>query len=450
MSVLNKLNEIFSTPANYADEYVKYQIYFFNTLSIIGIITLVIFTIYNFTIEATTLAVSEGLITLVLIINLIIFQKYKNIKSGSVALMLIMIALSIVLLFKGGIENTGIFWLYIYPILAFFLQGKYYGFIWVIVFIAINFTFAVLAQYEIIELSYTFIEIRQFLISLFVLSIMTFFYEKVASSMKKNLKHANEELQSKVQEELEKNRKKDLLLMEQSRHAQMGEMIAMIAHQWRQPLSSISATAISLQMKQELGKYDKVLFHEQLQNIEGYTQHLSKTIDDFRNFFKKEKEKAYTTLEDVLDDSIKIFKPIISNKNTNIYLKYNSNETIYTYPNELKQVILNLLKNAQEVLEDKNVKEPKIEISTYKDGKHLYFEILDNAGGIDENIIDKVFDPYFTTKGKLHGTGLGLYMSKQIVEEHCNGSMEVQNTTNGALFRCKFINEKLTQRNSDG
>ncbi len=227
---------------------------------------------------------------------------------------------------------------------------------------------------------------------------------------------------------------KEQQLLQQSRHAQMGEMIAMIAHQWRQPLSSISATIGSLQMKQALDKYDKDFYDQQLQNIADYTQHLSHTIEDFRDFFKDEKMKTRIRLEDIAADSIAIIEPLLENKNITLKIDYQSNETTLTYPNELKQVFLNILKNAQEVLIEKKVNTPVIELSTYKDEEYLYFSIQDNAGGIPEEIIDKVFDPYFTTKGQLHGTGLGLYMSHKIIDEHCHGSLMVKNSDSGALF----------------
>ncbi len=229
-----------------------------------------------------------------------------------------------------------------------------------------------------------------------------------------------------------KHKESQLLL--QSRHAQMGEMIAMIAHQWRQPLSSISATIGSLQMKQALGKYDPEFYDKQFQNISDFTQHLSRTIEDFRDFFKEEKKKKAIRLEDIADDSISIIRPLLEGKNITLNIDYQSNEEILSYPNELKQVFLNILKNAQEILEEKKVDMPRIDVSTYKDDDYLYFTIEDNAGGIEETIINKVFEPYFTTKGKLNGTGLGLYMSHKIIEEHCQGSLSVKNSNTGALF----------------
>lgn len=229
-------------------------------------------------------------------------------------------------------------------------------------------------------------------------------------------------------------KEKEQQLLLQSRHAQMGEMIAMIAHQWRQPLASISATIGSLQMKQALEKYNKEFYDEQFQNIANFTQHLSRTIEDFRDFFKEEKKETSIKLEKIIESSLTIIKPLLESNKITISTDYQSNEYILSYPNELKQVLLNILKNAQEVLEERDINNPHITLSTYKDEDYLYFEVKDNAGGVSDDIIDKIFNPYFTTKGKLHGTGLGLYMSQKIISEHCHGNLEVTNSDHGAIF----------------
>lgn len=228
--------------------------------------------------------------------------------------------------------------------------------------------------------------------------------------------------------------KQDKQLMLQRKQAQIGEMVVMIAHQWRQPLAAIAATTSSLKIKQSLGRYEEISFSEALDNIENYTQHLSKTIDDFRNFLKDDKQKINVNPTDIINSAIDIVKVIFTNRGIKLKTNLLSDVELSVYPNELTQVILSLLTNAQEVIEERKIKEPMVEIETYeKDGK-FYIVIKDNAGGIPDNIIDNVFDPYFTTKGELNGTGLGLYMSKTIIEEHCKGHLEVKNSDTGALF----------------
>ncbi len=223
-------------------------------------------------------------------------------------------------------------------------------------------------------------------------------------------------------------------LIQQSRFAQMGEMLAMIAHQWRQPLAAISSTATLLQTKILLNNYDKELFEEQLTNITDFSQHLSVTIDDFRDFFKAEKEHAAVIVPEVIEDALKIVEVSFNNRNIALRKEFLYNETIFSYPNELKQVILNLLANAKDIFSDKQIDKPEISIRVYSDNAHVCIDIADNGGGIPEAIIDKIFDPYFTTKENLNGTGLGLYMSKKIIEEHCKGSISVKNINGGACF----------------
>ena len=228
-------------------------------------------------------------------------------------------------------------------------------------------------------------------------------------------------------------------IIKQSKHAQMGEMLSMIAHQWRQPLAAIAATVISLKIDAELNKDETSHYYKELKNIEDTTQYLSKTINDFREFFNTDTEKSITTLEDIIDSSLSIVKPIFKIIGIKIILDYQCNDKFLTYPSELKQVVLNLLKNVQDIIESKKIENAKLEIKTYKKNNTLYLEIQDNAGGIPGDIIDMIFEPYFTTKSELNGTGLGLYMSKKIIEEHCNGSITAINKDNGACFVVEIL-----------
>ena len=248
------------------------------------------------------------------------------------------------------------------------------------------------------------------------------------------LEALNQSLEERVQEEIAKNREKDTQLLQQARLAQMGEMISMIAHQWRQPLSAISATSDSLFLKSQLGQLDLEGVSVQASNISTYAQHLSTTIDDFRNFFKPNKEKESCSYTKMLHEVLHMIETPILTKNIVIEKVFHSEKVFYAYPNELKQVILNLIKNAEDVLLEKKIQDAKISI--YTEGNILRIE--DNGGGIPEEMMEKIFDPYFSTK--LHnGTGLGLYMSKIIIEEHCLGSLRVFNTQQGACFEIELL-----------
>jgi len=249
------------------------------------------------------------------------------------------------------------------------------------------------------------------------------------------ISYLNDNLEERVKEEVAKNRSKDVQLIHQARLAQMGEMLSMIAHQWRQPLSAISATSASLNLKARLNKLDNERILKMTDNISGFSQHLSDTIDDFRNFFKPNKDKIETNFDCIIESVEKLIISSLEHKNITLTKELNAHMPFLSFPNELKQVLLNLIRNAEDALVENGVENAYIKISTYKlEGKTI-LEVLDNGGGINKNIIDKIFDPYFSTKLEKDGTGLGLYMSKMIIEEHCKGRLTVKNRDAGAVFQ---------------
>ncbi len=254
----------------------------------------------------------------------------------------------------------------------------------------------------------------------------------------KKVQDLNTNLESRVQEEVKKNIIKDKQLLQQSRLAQMGEMISMIAHQWRQPLSVISSIAISLNVKAELGKADEATVIDFSKKISEYSQHLSSTIDDFRDFYKPNKEQENTDFTSIIKSVLSIVEIEITTNNIEIIKDLQSKEIFQSYPNELKQVVLNLLKNAQDILIDKNISYPWIKIKSFTKNEKTILEISDNGGGVPDEVINKIFDPYFSTKLDKNGTGIGLYMSKLIIHEHCNGKLSVENTQDGAVFKIEI------------
>jgi len=247
-------------------------------------------------------------------------------------------------------------------------------------------------------------------------------------------KKFNKELEQEVQKAVKKTKMQEQKMIQQSRLAQMGEMINMIAHQWRQPLTAISSTSASINIKAQLNNLDKETTIRLTDDISNYAQHLSSTIDDFRDFFKSTKEKKQTTYNELIESVLNIVEVSIVNKNIILEKNLNSTTLFNTYPNELKQVILNLIKNAEDILIDTKIKNPTIKIET----DNNILRISDNGGGVPKNIIDKIFDPYFSTKTQKDGTGLGLYMSKTIIEEHCHGKLSVYNNDIGAIFEIKL------------
>lgn len=245
----------------------------------------------------------------------------------------------------------------------------------------------------------------------------------------------NNILRKSLEEEIEKNKQKDKQLLLQSRYAQMGEMIGMIAHQWRQPLAAISSTSENLICKLEFDDFDSDFFENEIKLITEYTEHLSKTIEDFRGFIKVHKTKKTVKLEDLINQTLEISKVLLANKKITLETNFKCNKLIEIYASEMKQVILNLVKNAEDILLEKNIVNPKITISTLQEENHYVILVQDNAGGVPSDIQDKIFYSSFSTKLDKEGTGLGLYMSKIIIEEHCNGSLSVSNDDNGAVFK---------------
>jgi PAS domain S-box-containing protein len=218
------------------------------------------------------------------------------------------------------------------------------------------------------------------------------------------------------------------LLIQQSKLAAMGEMIANIAHQWRQPLSVISTLSTGMKLQKELNISNEEYEKESLDNINENAQYLSKTIDDFRNFFKKDNIKTKINFKELFQKTLKLINSRLKNKDIEI-IQNNYSEIIFdTYESELIQVFINIINNSIDAFE--NIKTNKyIFIDTKEFEDKIVIEIKDNAGGIPTNIIHRIFEPYFTTKNERQGTGIGLYMSKEIISKHLNGNINVSNTT---------------------
>ncbi len=250
--------------------------------------------------------------------------------------------------------------------------------------------------------------------------------ELIVDFKTKELKQLNETLEERIEKEISINKKKDRILFQQNKMAAMGEMLHNIAHQWRQPLSSISTSASSLLMQNELKILDDKTVEENCEHILSSTQYLSQTIDDFKNFFKQDKQKENFLIYEAIMEDIKLIKDNL--KSNQIQLSttnIDKNASILGYKNEFKQAILNILQNAIEAL----AKLQKTNRLIFIDYSHNTLTIKDNAGGIDKSIIDKIFEPYFTTKHQSQGTGIGLYMTQEIIQKHMNGTISVENST---------------------
>ncbi len=223
--------------------------------------------------------------------------------------------------------------------------------------------------------------------------------------------------------------KKDAMIMEQSKLAEMGEMIANIAHQWRQPLSVISTGASSIKIQNELGILKDDALNENLNSMVKSTKYLSQTIDDFRNFLKGDKEKINFCLRENVNKNLELLKGNLKANSIDVIFKDDNTAQVNSYPNELTQAFINIINNAKDALVSNDVEKKYIFIELQQNENDVSLLIRDNAQGIPKNVIDKIFEPYFTTKHTSKGTGLGLYMTYKIITESMNGSIYVENLT---------------------
>ncbi|WP_455756166.1 PAS domain S-box protein [Sulfurimonas sp.] len=234
-------------------------------------------------------------------------------------------------------------------------------------------------------------------------------------------------------------KQKDEMLISQSRHAAMGEMISMIAHQWRQPISVIAMDANNMLVDIELDSFNATEAEKYAKSITTQTQHLSETIDDFRNFFKPDRVISQVNIKDILDKTMSIVKDSLANNNIELTSSFETDKEVKAYPRELMQVFVNIITNSKDALTSNKRNDASISIRVYEDEKYINTEVCDNGGGINTDILPKVFDPYFSTKDAKTGTGLGLYMSKMIVEDHLNGIIEARNSDDGACFNIRLL-----------
>eukprot|EP01022_Parablepharisma_sp_SALTPOND_P032698 TRINITY_DN8599_c0_g3_i1.p1 TRINITY_DN8599_c0_g3~~TRINITY_DN8599_c0_g3_i1.p1 ORF type:complete len:598 (-),score=55.56 TRINITY_DN8599_c0_g3_i1:1275-3068(-) len=270
-------------------------------------------------------------------------------------------------------------------------------------------------------------------IASFVVLLLIFFF------LKKEVDH-KKELERKVSEAIEENTKHLEMLQQQSKLAQMGEMMGAIAHQWRQPLNALALNIQELPCVYEDGELDKKFLDGFSNKSMTILNFMSKTIDDFRNFFKKDKESKVFSVIDAINDTLSIQSAQLKSHHISLHIDGESFE-VQGYKNEFQQVILNLISNAKDALLESKTEEPQILIKLDSEQKLILIE--DNAGGIPVDIIDRVFEPYFSTKEQGKGIGIGLYMSKIIIEHNMKGTLRVANTKNGARFIISFEKQHL-------
>ena len=283
-------------------------------------------------------------------------------------------------------------------------------------------------------------------------------YVKLESS-REEIKQFNATLASKVRDEVKKNRAKDEQMLQQARLAQMGELLSMIAHQWRQPLSAISATSFDMRTKIELEvlsinsleEKDEFIrgFIGSLEDIDSLTQRLNSTINDFRNFYKVSQRHEVDSISRPIESAIKIIEVLLRKDGIVLEKNFDEAKKIELHENEVMQVILNIIKNAQDNFKSLEIANPKISITTLNTNSGIVITICDNGGGVPTELLQKIFLPYFSTKEDMNGSGLGLYMSSIIINQHHNGSLSVSNTDKGACFHIEINNIALSEDNKE-
>jgi C4-dicarboxylate-specific signal transduction histidine kinase len=364
------------------------------------------------------------------------------------------------LIYNGEPNDLKHLWIFTYPIILLYFQKTIHAVYW----LAFVFFMLIIAPLQnFVEINYTMYQMTYISFVLIIISVIIYFYQRKIDEartiileqrnmlrnfnqeLEKQIKDKtteliklNESLELKVEQKLEELRSKDQILQAQSKQAVMGEMISMIAHQWRQPLSTITLQIADLQLKQLLGKErDCEDIDRALNNISDTIIYLSDTIDDFQTYFRPNREVLKIEIHELLQKALNFVKSRLSDNKIKITINKEADIYIKTYVNELVQVVLNILNNAIDAHNDVRVQNPFIVLHTKAVQDKVFIIIEDNAGGITDENFSHLFEPYFSTKDK-NGTGLGLYMSQMIIQKQFGGEIDVETSKKGSVFIIKI------------
>ncbi|MDD2581252.1 MAG: DUF3365 domain-containing protein [Desulfuromonadaceae bacterium] len=252
------------------------------------------------------------------------------------------------------------------------------------------------------------------------------------------LEHFNRSLEERINMTVAELRHKDQVMIQQGRLAAMGEMINNIAHQWRQPLNNVGLIIQSLKFSFDAGTVTHDELEQEIGEAMGIIMYMSRTIDDFRNFFREDKKKDAFPVGKAVHRTLEFVSNELASRNIRILFEDDESVAATGYQNEYAQVLLNILSNARETCIERNVSEPFIHIRITSENGRSAVYIRDNCGGIAEDIMPRIFDPYFTTRAPDKGTGIGLYMSKVIIEQHMGGHLTAKNVEDGVEFRIEL------------
>ena len=278
-----------------------------------------------------------------------------------------------------------------------------------------------------------FLALFTFLMSSIIKNIVKKYLNEV-DKKEQMLQLTNQNLESKITKGIKEGEVKNKMILQQSKLTIMGSMLSMIAHQWRQPLSELTGVLMELEVATKFKQVDDNHIFGSVKRSNNLINYMSNTIDDFRNFYQPDKTKEYFFAGDACKKTLKIIDATLKNLSISIDFNINEDKKVLGYPREYSQVILNIITNAKDSIMERNIKNGKISIDIdFLDDKSIV-KIRDNAGGIDNNNLDYIFDPYLSTKNASKGTGIGLYISKVIIEKNMNGELSATNDDNGAVF----------------
>lgn len=264
-------------------------------------------------------------------------------------------------------------------------------------------------------------------------------YKTQVQFKEEKLQNLNKNLASKVAYGIEEGKRKDKAILQQSKLARMGSMISMIAHQWRQPLTELSGVLMELETATRFKKVNDEHILNSIEKSDKMIEFMSNTIDDFRNFYKPDKKKENFSIVDSCKKALNLVSASLKDSSIELILDVQNDKEIFGYPTEYSQVILNLISNAKDILLEKKIEKPLIKLRIKTLGNLSIVTVSDNAGGIKEENFELIFDPYFSTKDSSKGTGLGLYISKLIIERNMGGELSVRNDKEGAVFKIVLL-----------
>lgn len=367
----------------------------------------------------------------------------------AIAFFLLFFLYTTIVFFYVPQNHLNILWIVTAPILIFFFMNKRGGIVMFII-VMLFILYLIVSGYP-----YTVAEFITLTGAFLTTTFIMYIYEFVKESEKRRILHYNAELQQEVEkqttrykklnshlqeriaEEVAKQTEQEQMLLMQCRMASMGQMMAAIAHQWRQPLMNINA--ILLNIDHAIGRKppDEHYLHGRIDEIASITTHMSQTIEDFRNLFKPKQEKSSFLLHETISEVMTLLKNNLKTVTVNLHVP-EAPLLLYGYKGEMTQVLIILLSNAVEILHARQIHPKRIDIRTEEKNGNIILNVADNAGGISDKIVDKIFDPYFTTKQQTGGTGLGLYIARIITEHNFGGTISVANTADGAQFTLRF------------